>query len=555
MKKINILGVLLALVLASGLTGSVWANEEGTSEGNLSDYACNQDPVYTRDFNGQVTISARLRTAPCMDASEVIRVLDKGKVVKVIAEMDGWYQIKDADGKTGWVGSTLIKETEASLTTTASAPTTATPSNLVSRLKGYILLQVENNGEAWYVNPVNSFRYFLKDGDTAYNVMRNMGLGISNANLEKLKAKEKTLIDRLKGRIVLQVEKNGEAFYVNPQTGVLSYLKNGLEAYNVMRNLSLGIKNDDLNKISSADVEEYNHEASTTGETGNTSGQIILTASQSGNKASLNWTLKDLTSAQGFKVVMATYENPVYPGDEYHYLSDANVRSDSWTDLKAGTYYFRVCKYLDGACLVYSNNARVIITDEVVTADGSIALTGSLSGTKANLSWSLKDMTSSMGFKVVMANHENPIYPGDEYHYLSDADVRSDAWSSLKAGTYYFRVCEYLGGKCGVYSNNLKLVVTEAVSSGSITLAGSVNGEDIAALNWSLKDMTSSMGFKVVVADHENPVYPGDEYHYLSDANTRTDSWSDLSGTKYFRVCEYLGGKCGVYSNNLKLVF
>jgi len=408
MKKINILGALFALVLVGGLAGPVWANE-GSSEGNLSNYACNQDPVYSCDFNGQTTISSRLRTAPCMDASEVIRVLDKGKIVKVIAEMDGWYQIKDTDGKTGWVGAALIKETESSLTATASAPTTAASTNLVSRLKGYILLQVENNGEAWYVNPVNSFRYFLKDGDTAYSVMRNMGLGVSNANLEKLKSKEKTLVDRLKGRIVLQVEKNGEAFYVNPKTGALSYLKNGFEAYKVMRNLSLGIKNDDLNKISSADVEEY--------------------------------------------------------------------------------------------------------------------------------------------------NHENPVYPGDDYHYLTDANVRSDFWSSLKAGTYYFRVCEYLGGKCGVYSNNLKLVVTEAVSSGSITLSGSINSEDIAAVNWSLKDMTSSMGFKVVVADHENPVYPGDEYHYLSNANTRADSWGDLSGTKYFRVCEYLGGKCGVYSNNLKLVF
>ena len=358
MKKINILGALFALVLVGGLAGPVWANE-GSSEGNLSNYACNQDPVYSCDFNGQTTISSRLRTAPCMDASEVIRALDKGKIVKVIAEMDGWYQIKDTDGKTGWVGAALIKETESSLTATASAPTTAASTNLVSRLKGYILLQVENNGEAWYVNPVNSFRYFLKDGDTAYSVMRNMGLGISNANLEKLKSKEKTLVDRLKGRIVLQVEKNGEAFYVNPKTGALSYLKNGFEAYKVMRNLSLGIKNDDLNKISSADVEEYNHETSATGEAANASGQIVLTASKSGNKASLNWTLKDLTSAQGFKVVMATYENPVYPGDEYHYLSNANTRADSWGDL-SGTKYFRVCEYLGGKCGVYSNNLKLV---------------------------------------------------------------------------------------------------------------------------------------------------------------------------------------------------
>ena len=370
--------------------------------------------------------------------------------------MDGWYKVKDSDGQTGWVGATLIKSTEAAVTSDAGEA--ATDTGLAARLKGYILLQVEQHGEAWYVNPVNSFRYFLKDGETAFNVMRKMGLGISTANLEKLKAKEKSLVDRLKGRIVLQVENHGEAYYVNPVTGTLSYLKNGWEAYNVMRNLSLGIKDSDLSQIESQDVEEYDSESAT--------------ADNSGN---------------------------------------------------------------------------------------SIALTGVLSGPKANLAWTLNNMTSSLGFKVVMADHENPVYPGDEYHYYTDANLRTDAWDNLAAGTYYFRVCEYLGGKCGVYSNNIKLIVPDTAanseSDGSITLTGSVNEEGIGILNWTLNDMTSPLGFKVVAAGHENPVYPGDTYHYYSDADLRTDSWSDLSGTSYFRVCEYLGGKCGVYSNNITLEF
>jgi len=451
MKKIKIWGGLFALVLVLALAGSALANESTPGE-----YACNQDPMYTRDFNGQVTISARLRDMPCMDESAVIRVLAKDKVIKVIGEMDGWYKVKDSDGQTGWVGATLIKSTEAAVTSDAGEA--ATDTGLAARLKGYILLQVEQHGEAWYVNPVNSFRYFLKDGETAFNVMRKMGLGISTANLEKLKAKEKSLVDRLKGRIVLQVENHGEAYYVNPVTGTLSYLKNGWEAYNVMRNLSLGIKDSDLSQIESQDVEEYDSESAT--------------ADNSGN---------------------------------------------------------------------------------------SIALTGVLSGPKANLAWTLNNMTSSLGFKVVMADHENPVYPGDEYHYYTDANLRTDAWDNLAAGTYYFRVCEYLGGKCGVYSNNIKLIVPDTAanseSDGNITLTGSVNEEGIGILNWTLNDMTSPLGFKVVAAGHENPVYPGDTYHYYSDADLRTDSWSDLSGTSYFRVCEYLGGKCGVYSNNITLEF
>lgn len=447
MKNLKMWGGLLALVFIFGLASSALANE-----GTPSIYDCNQDPMYSRDFNGQTTISSRLRSVPCMDQSEVIRVLEKGKVIKVIGEMDGWYQVKDSDGVTGWVGATLIKTTEANVTATKEAATSV-DNSLVSRLKGYILLQVEQKGEAWYVSPVDGFRYFLKDGNTAYDMMRKMGLGISNANLAKLKAKDAALINKLKGRIVLQVENNGEAYYVNPKTGALSYLKNGSEAYKVMRNLSLGVKNQDLAKIASKDVAESKVETTNN----NTNGSIVLTGAWNKTKANLNWSLKNMTSSQGFKVVIASHENPVYPGDEYHYLTGSGARSDYWSSLKPGTYYFRVCEYLGGKCGVYSNNVKLIVPETTVTSSGSITLTGSVDEDgAADLNWSLKDMTSSMGFKVVVSDQENPVYPGNEYHYFSDSSVRSDSWGNL-SGTKYFRVCEYLGGKCGVYSNNLEL--------------------------------------------------------------------------------------------------
>ncbi|MCU0680530.1 MAG: Kazal-type serine protease inhibitor [Planctomycetes bacterium] len=68
----------------------------------------------------------------------------------------------------------------------------------------------------------------------------------------------------------------------------------------------------------------------------------------------------------------------------------------------------------------------------------------------------------------------------------------------------------------------------------------------------------SSMGFKVVWSKNEGPTYPlrdGDRYNYYSDPNTRVDTLKAFSGSGiyYVRVCEYLGGKCGVYSNQIKL--
>ena len=57
---------------------------------------------------------------------------------------------------------------------------------LVNRLKGKILLQVESRGEAWYVNPKDGKRYYMKDGDAAYQIMRFLSLGITNADIQKM---------------------------------------------------------------------------------------------------------------------------------------------------------------------------------------------------------------------------------------------------------------------------------------------------------------------------------------------------------------------------------
>ncbi|MFH1326381.1 MAG: M23 family metallopeptidase [Candidatus Falkowbacteria bacterium] len=58
--------------------------------------------------------------------------------------------------------------------------------SLVERLKGRILFQPELHGEAWYVNPVDGKRYYLKDGEAAFKIMKSLALGISNEDIEKI---------------------------------------------------------------------------------------------------------------------------------------------------------------------------------------------------------------------------------------------------------------------------------------------------------------------------------------------------------------------------------
>ena len=113
--------------------------------------------------------------------------------------------------------------------------------------EGKILLQVESKGEAWYVNPKDGTMHYMADGNKAYDVMRNLGVGITNTDLEKIQT-NKTFAKKNAGKIFLQVEANGEAFYIDFD-GTAHYLKDGATAYEIMRNLGLGITNENLNKI------------------------------------------------------------------------------------------------------------------------------------------------------------------------------------------------------------------------------------------------------------------------------------------------------------------
>lgn len=122
------------------------------------------------------------------------------------------------------------------------------------KMAGRILLQTESYGRAWYVDPVSRSRFYLQDGNTAYTLMRNLGLGITNSNLAKISTNPTTsptaLALKMRGRILLQVESKGEAWYVHPTTAHRTYLPDGNSAYSLMRSQALGITNANLSKIS-----------------------------------------------------------------------------------------------------------------------------------------------------------------------------------------------------------------------------------------------------------------------------------------------------------------
>jgi len=174
-----------------------------------------------------------------------------------------------------------------------------------SGLAGRILLQVEEHGEAWYVSPDTLARHYLGRPVDAWQVMREQGIGITNANLRRIPvgiveagggdADGDGLSDALEkavgtnpekadtdgdgigdgrelnlnynpagagslpisqsfaktqaGRIFLQVESLGQAWYVSPTDNKRYFLGRPDEAWALMRTFGLGISNKDLSSL------------------------------------------------------------------------------------------------------------------------------------------------------------------------------------------------------------------------------------------------------------------------------------------------------------------
>ena len=126
---------------------------------------------------------------------------------------------------------------------------------MASRLSGMIVLDVEQNGEAWYVHPEDNHRYFLGRPQDAFTLMRKLGLGIAEVDFQRLAMAgmpvegDIELARRLSGRIIIETEKNGEAWYIYPKDLKKYYLGRPQDAFGLMRELGLGITRDDLARI------------------------------------------------------------------------------------------------------------------------------------------------------------------------------------------------------------------------------------------------------------------------------------------------------------------
>jgi hypothetical protein len=192
---------------------------------------------------------------------------------------------------------------------TASAATSLSP--LSTRLKGRMLLQVEQRGRAWYVDPATGARESFDRPAELLALAQRKSLGITDADIAKIPvglpkellgkdtdgdgvadameealrmasdkrdtdgdgfddrtelaqghdplsrtplAVDAALVRRLAGRILLQVERAGAAWYVNPVDSKRYYLGTPEQALAVTRALALGITDKDIAQIETAQL-------------------------------------------------------------------------------------------------------------------------------------------------------------------------------------------------------------------------------------------------------------------------------------------------------------
>jgi len=208
-----------------------------------------------------------------------------------------------------------------------------------------------------------------------------------------------------------------------------------------------------------------------------------------------------------------------------------------------------------------------IIEEKKETVSTGISLTSKAQDKGVHLYWTVNGISINNGFKIVKSTNSNPTFPEDGYIYVSDSSVKN-YFLGLKDGkTWYIRVCKYNGsGSCDYYSNEIVFKAPDLGGGKSDDSDSNVDNIDLGVtkksgdkvkLTWSV-DGKAKKGFKVVWSKNDKPTYPpgdGDKYHYLSNPDTRSDYIDDLDDNKkyYFRVCEYLGGKCGTYSNQVSI--
>jgi hypothetical protein len=151
--------------------------------------------------------------------------------------------VLSADGN----GTDILKFPRQAVYIIGTASQVQSALNFQRSLSGRILLEVQKKGEAWYLFPNDLKRYYLGRPSDAFAIMRKLGLGVKDSYIKTYISK--TFPKAVSGKILINVEDKGKAYYINPVNKKGYYLGRPADAFRIMRELGLGITDNDIDKI------------------------------------------------------------------------------------------------------------------------------------------------------------------------------------------------------------------------------------------------------------------------------------------------------------------
>ncbi len=127
----------------------------------------------------------------------------------------------------------------------------------VSMYKGTFLVERKGGTDQyWYVDPSSGERYAVNTSNSFSRLLTNEGKGITKQTLQQLPSTDTKahvvsydMLQKFKGAIMLQVDANGKAWYLNPLDLKMYFLQNGNEGFTVAQGLALDISADRLDQI------------------------------------------------------------------------------------------------------------------------------------------------------------------------------------------------------------------------------------------------------------------------------------------------------------------
>ncbi|MEN6404408.1 MAG: hypothetical protein ABFD94_20870, partial [Armatimonadia bacterium] len=283
-------------------------------------------------------------------------------------------------------------------------------------------------------------------------------------------------------------------------------------------------------------------------------------------KAHMVWT-SDVSPSEGFRIYYSTTNGePKQGSDSYFVIQDGKTR-EAYVDGKTGTtYYYRICKIDDGACVAYTASfkftfpgtapAATATPKPTVTQDTAEILIATISDTsvgKAVITWGASGKFPE-GFRVVYSASDNTPNLNDTVVKVSDGAARSAEVSGIPNTKYYFRVCKYVAGSCTVYSpvNTFKFAAPPEDAAFVLSVDGTVTDPGKVVLTW-VPPASAPAGYLVLRDYPDIPVYPADVKQTISDGSAVTYEMTGLkSGATFnFRLCSFDGFICTAYSNTV----